>query len=225
MEIDLEQALRFMGYSGQPLTDELKERLAQMAVTCKDITKASFVWKAFDIDLQASSESRVVLKDCPLVLEGTSIAKHLEGATKAVLFAATLGLANERELRALTSVNSLDALLFSACSNALIEQVAECAQQTVCDWAKVQNLFGKMRFSPGYGDLPLAIQPAFLNTLTAQKTIGLNVSETNLLIPTKSITAIVGLFDKQPDKTYAPCTDCVACEFCSYREKGLICHG
>lgn len=223
LPVDKEQALRFMGYSGQVLTADLESRFQQMVKKCGDITKASYVWRLFDIE--SISSQAVTLKNNQLVLEGASIANHLEGAVQVVLLGATLGLANEREAHALASVNSLDALLFNACSNALIEQVADLAQNEINDWAKERGLFAKMRFSPGYGDLPLTIQPQFLKVLGAQKSIGLHVLPTNILVPMKSITAIVGLFDYEIDASFVSCKQCAAFEFCSYREKGIICHG
>ncbi|MGN0301283.1 MAG: vitamin B12 dependent methionine synthase [Anaerotardibacter sp.] len=223
LDVDLDCALRFMGYTGQELTADLVARLQQMAQKCSAVAKPSYVWRLFDIE--SITPQAVVLKGQPLVLEGSSITHHLEGATQVVLLGATLGLVHERESQALASINSLDALLFNACSNALIEQVADFVQNDINEWAKKNGLFAKMRFSPGYGDLPLDIQPQFLKVLGAQKSIGLHVLPTNILVPMKSITAIVGLFNYETDTSFIPCTQCAAFEFCSYREKGIICHG
>ena len=83
-----------------------------------------------------------------------------------------------------------------------------------------------MRFSPGYGDLPLAVQPRFIEALDAQKLLGLSVNSSLLLVPAKSVTAVVGLFSTVPQTpTRTPCQDCIAREYCSYLEKGITCYG
>ena len=49
------------------------------------------------------------------------------------------------------------------------------------------------RFSPGYGDFSLEHQPALLSLLDTQRRIGLTLSEGGMMLPTKSVTAIVGI--------------------------------
>ena len=49
------------------------------------------------------------------------------------------------------------------------------------------------RCSPGYGDLPLSLQPHLLSALNANKLLHITLSDTLLMIPQKSITAIVGI--------------------------------
>ena len=48
------------------------------------------------------------------------------------------------------------------------------------------------RFSPGYGDLPLSVQPAFAQELDLES-LGVAVTDSYLLVPQKSITALVGV--------------------------------
>lgn len=61
---------------------------------------------------------------------------------------------------------------------------------------------------PGYGDFPISCQRALLRALEAPKRIGLTATETMMLTPTKSVTALVGL---SPEA--APCRPdgCRAC--------------
>lgn len=47
------------------------------------------------------------------------------------------------------------------------------------------------RFSPGYGDLPLEVQRDLLRLLAAES-IGVQLTESNLMVPQKSITALLG---------------------------------
>ena len=72
--------------------------------------------------------------------------------------------------------------------------------------AAARGLRTNFRFSPGFGDLPLAVQPAFLAALDAPRRIGLAATAGNLLVPTKSVTAVVGLFEGEPSSASARST-------------------
>ena len=54
------------------------------------------------------------------------------------------------------------------------------------------------RFSPGYGDLPLSVQPAFLAALDATRRLGITLTSSFLMVPTKSVTAFVGVARPSP---------------------------
>ena len=79
------------------------------------------------------------------------------------------------------------------------------------------------RYSPGYGDLPLDIQGSFIKSINAEKLIGLTVSKHNLLMPRKSVTAIVGIIDKKYEQHKKGCEVCKNYENCSYRREGISC--
>jgi cobalamin-dependent methionine synthase I len=51
----------------------------------------------------------------------------------------------------------------------------------------------KGRYSPGYGDLSLSFQPVLLNELNAAKLLGITLTDSYLMIPRKSISAIIGV--------------------------------
>lgn len=53
--------------------------------------------------------------------------------------------------------------------------------------------FAARRFSPGYGDLPLSLQPAMLRLTGADRMLGVQAGPSFLMTPMKSVTAVVGL--------------------------------
>ena len=56
-----------------------------------------------------------------------------------------------------------------------------------------EGLYLRPRFSPGYGDFPLNCQPQILHGLEAGKRVGITLTEGFLMMPTKSVTAVMGL--------------------------------
>ncbi len=173
----------------------------------------------------AASGPYVDVVGTSLRLEGYSIVEHLEGATECVLLACTLGAKSEQELTRLNVLNPLDALIYDAACSALIERAADAAEAELVAAAAARGMHTNWRYGPGYGDLPLSVQPQFLSVLKAYETIGLTVTETNLLLPTKSITAVFGLFPKPWDKEKPRiCTTCNMRDFCTIRAAGRTCH-
>ena len=59
-------------------------------------------------------------------------------------------------------------MLYDACCNLLIEEVARAAQDDITREAARAGLFTRMRFSLGNGDLPLTIQPQPIKAIAAK---------------------------------------------------------
>ena len=81
---------------------------------------------------------------------------------------------------------------------------------------KEEHLFLRPRFSPGYGDLPLSIQGRFLDTIEATKRAGIYLSEGDIMLPEKSVTAIMGVSEVNSHCRIEGCEAC-ANTTCAYR--------
>ena len=88
------------------------------------------------------------------------------------------------------------------------------------------TLAATTRFSPGYGDLPLSCQPAFLVASGADRALGICATAAHLLVPAKSITAVIGLY---PGRGFvregARCSTCPVADSCALRAQGRTCYG
>mgnify|MGYP000808145703 CR=1 FL=1 len=79
------------------------------------------------------------------------------------------------------------------------------------------------RFSPGYGDWDIAVQPLVAAALDTARRAGLCVTDTNLMTPRKSVTAILGVSDHPVKGHLAGCGHCVLRTRCEYRKRGKTC--
>lgn len=170
---------------------------------------------------------QVALAGCGLVLEGNSIAEHLRGACKVALMACTLGAVSEREMRKHEAISVADGVMFGSCCSAFVEAAANVTEGLIVGFAHDMGLTTNWRFSPGYGDLPLSAQPALLKALDASRRLGIAVTSTNMLVPVKSVTAVLGLFEKPADGGEArdACAICRLRDGCELRKRGVTCHG
>lgn len=149
--------------------EELKERLTLRAVYTE-------VYVSFDGDIADFGFYKV---------ESNSLKKFLGGNTSAYIFAATIGIGTDMLINRYSTLSPSRAVILDGCATAAIE----CWCDYLCD-----EFFGvpcQERFSPGYGDLPLSMQSKFIEYLSTHLNIGLSMTDSYLLTPTKSVTAIV----------------------------------
>lgn len=119
------------------------------------------------------------------------LAKNLAGCTHVVAFAATVGLGIDRLIARYSSLSPVRALCLQAIGAERIESLCDTFQTELC----YATFHGRIhaRFSPGYGDLPLDFQREIFRTLDCPRRIGLSLSESLLMSPTKSVTALIGI--------------------------------
>ncbi len=223
-----DEVLRYLGYRGQKLTAELECRLQATMERSLDIARPVAALRSFvvkDAPDPDAEHPAVSLLGCALRLEGHDIARHLVGASEVVLMALTLGAGVDRELRRLSLTDSLEQVLFDAVATALVERAADSCEARVRAYAANKSQFCSWRFSPGYGDLPLEIQPAFLSTLDAARRLGITLTPSNLMVPTKSVTAVIGVHPTPQPGLASSCSICSLKEFCSLRAAGTTCRG
>jgi len=120
------------------------------------------------------------------------LSKNLSGCREAFVFAVTLGHGVERLLSKMSRLSSADFFIYDAACSALAESVCDIAENIIKG-----DIFCKPRFSPGYGDLPLSVQKDVLSVLNAEKLLGITLTDTNLMIPQKSITAFIGIRNQE----------------------------
>ncbi len=116
--------------------------------------------------------------------------KNLGQCKRAAVFAVTLGSDVDRLLIKLGKLMPSEQFVTDAIASALAESACDEAEKLIFD-----GLSHAPRFSPGYGDLPLETQKPLLSFLDAEKTVGITLSPSLLMTPTKSITAIAGILE------------------------------
>ena len=72
------------------------------------------------------------------------------------------------------------------------------------------------RFSAGYGDFKVENQRLFFEYLESTKLLGLTLNDSYLMSPSKSVTAIVGIYDCEGKEQAQGCKACVLKD-CEYR--------
>lgn len=221
VELNKQEILRYLGYKRkQELSLEIEAEIDQLMNEVQKIAKPRYAFLVFDCEVREPNQTIQIL-GTDLILSGKSIYNHLKNAKKVVLLAATLGIEVERQIRKYELTAMSKGLILDACCTEYIEKICDLAECEIEQEVLTQGLILNRRFSPGYGDLALAVQPDLLAVLEADKRLGINLSESLLMIPRKSVTAIIGLFDEEklarPRRKKINCADCHLNQTCNYR--------
>lgn len=215
-QIDREQALRYMAYKGGAISETALAELEECEKKLLETVRPVFVYRVFRIKGLYPLE----LENGP-VFEGNDISAHLEGCEYAAVFAVTIGADVDALIRRLQVGDMAKSVITDALASAAAEQATDLAEDEIR-----KSLPGKYftwRYSPGYGDLPLSVQPKLLKVLNAGKTAGIVLQKENMMSPMKSVTAIMGVSDNEIEKKRMGCAECRSFEGCSLRRKGLHC--
>lgn len=216
--INRAEAFRYMGCKGGAIPASIDALSTECERSLLGKITPKFVWRIFDIEETARG---VEVKNTTLVFKGKSIAAHLRGCEKCVLLAATLGAGADGVIRAYEAVAMEKAVIADSLASAAIEQVCNAAEQEIQSQLAGYNF--TWRYSPGYGDFPLDIQGEFIKALDAGKRIGLSVSESLILTPRKSVTAVMGISEHEISKGRRGCGCCDLKGQCEYRKRGSHC--
>ena len=128
--------------------------------------------------------------------ESKTAVSRLDGCQYVALFAATVGIEIDRLVAKYISVEPSKGVLLQAIGAERIESLCDSVCDEFTKGAKAKGYTARTRFSAGYGDLPLEIQRTVCNVLDCARKIGVTLTDSLLMAPTKSVTAFVG-FSKE----------------------------
>ena len=217
LPISKAEAARYMGVKGEP-DSAVAELLDRAEKQVRETLRPKYVYLETDITI---TDEGVLLGAMTEPLTGEDIKRHLQGCNKAVLLAATLSQGADKLIRQAAVTDMAYSLALDCICSAAVEQVCDRAEEEI--FAKEKALYRTWRFSPGYGDLPITVQRGFLLALNAQRRIGLTVTDSCLLIPSKSVTAVIGISDAPIERGRRGCAICTMKDSCAYRLSGSTC--
>lgn len=129
-----------------------------------------------------------------VTLKSMSLSRLLSNSMDVVLMAATVG--QNIVDRVMDEIKNKDAAL-GVILDAVASETADAALDWMVDFInKMIRREGKkltgMRYSPGYGDLPLSNQRLIFDVLNLER-LGISITERYMLVPEKSVIAIAGV--------------------------------
>ena len=211
MDIRTKEAVRYLGYGRHAIDDRTFELIQDSFRELESNSEARFVYRIFEI----SGRKQDCLTIGTMPIKSQDLYKNLKDCNKAVLFAATLGLQVDRAIKTYTITDVSRAVVMQACAAAMLEEFCDFKVEEIARELE-KGLYLRPRYSPGYGDFSITHQKEVLEMLDASKRIGLTLTQANMLIPMKSVTAVIGISEKDESCHKSGCESCAKTE-CMYR--------
>ncbi len=207
-----QETLRYLGYGRkQPdsqveaLLNDCREELEQ-ALACR------YVKRECSLEFVGEKGIRTELFSA----ESKNLRKNLRDCQSVLVFAATIGLGADQLIRRYEKFRVSRAVVIQAMAAAMIEEYCDCLNR---EWKKEYRDGGRYlrpRFSPGYGDFPLECQRGIIDGLEAGKRIGLTLTDSLIMMPSKSVTAVIGISSVPAGCVLEGCEACSKTD-CEYR--------
>ncbi|MDE6149476.1 MAG: methionine synthase [Ruminococcus sp.] len=218
LHLNRAEAMRYMGYKNKKPDENVLSIIDECESALLKVCKPRYIYKVFDIQ---NLENGISVIGTSLLFKGNDIRSHLSECNKCILLCATVSIEADKIIRSYETIDMTKAVIADCLASAAVEQVCNQAEIEIKNNLPDYNF--TWRFSPGYGDFPLNIQPEFLNVLDAQKRIGVNCTESLILIPRKSVTAVMGISKNKISKGKRGCVSCNMRDRCEYRKRGDHC--
>ena len=196
LNIDPIETKRYAGLRNVKVLDE-----RNIIKACEDaqiFIKIKGIWKIYNYDYK----NQTILSDPNIKIVGKSIGNHLKNCDKVICIAATVGETIENEITHRFEIGDyLDSILLDAAATTAVEQVADSMENAIRQEIERKGYDMRWRYSPGYGDWSLEEQENLFH-LSGAEEIGIKLSSAMMMTPRKSITAIIGLINKNSNDKY-----------------------
>ena len=213
----VDDALRFMGVPREARSGELAEKVRRTFELLEGFARPRRVWGRFPV----SVEGQGICLGGAVRIESGDLARLMARSRECWILAVTLGPEVDRRILLAQKRDMLDGMALDACASvradALCDETEGEIFQELCE-----GEFPTLRFSPGYGDAPLAASAELIALLDATRRIGLSMTRSHMMAPVKSVTALIGISNQKEDRSRS-CARCALDSACPYRKRGERC--
>ena len=211
--VQKKEIYRYLGFGASEPADAVRALADEVLSELLSVIKPKSIYRIYACGAYGSG-----VRVGDMDFKSSALAGNLAQCNKAALFAATPGLEADKLLQRYEIVNMAKASIAQACGAACIEAYCNLMQEQIrlaAQEAGGEPLYIRPRFSPGYGDLPLETQRDIFRALECTKRIGLTLTQSLLMYPTKSVTAFIGLTRNPQGCHVGKCKSCkkTDCEF------------
>ena len=218
MDIRTKEAVRYLGYGKNAVDEKILQEIQNCFRELEELADKKSIYRIFELSLKDENE----LKIGNIEICSRNLQTNLKDCKQVVLLAATLGTEVDRLIRKNQVVDMAKAVVMQACAATLLEEYCDELQSEVTEQFKQQRQYIRPRFSPGYGDFSILHQKDILAMLDASKMIGVTMTDSYMLTPTKSVTAVIGIGDKEVKCNLNRCEECKKTD-CTYKKELEIC--
>ena len=216
IEINKDEVLRYLEYKGQDISDGLKSTIDECINLIKNKINPRYMLRVYPIRVDKFS---IYIQGTGIKLESRELYNLLKECDKCIVMAATLGLEAEKEIKKYSHSDLTKCIIIDSCATTAIEEVCDFIQDDLEKELLKKGEYLTTRYSPGYGDLSIDKNVDIINLLNTQKEIGLTITGNSIMIPRKSVVAIMGIAKSKPKKNKKSCSNCINNFDCKYKKE------
>ena len=206
------ELLRYLGCKNGTVPDEnTKVLIDQCKQELEQAASPRVTWREYSLSIQ----DHVIDMTC-FQTRSKSLERNLKDCEQILLFAATLGSQVDVLLHRYNMIQMSKAVVMQAASVAMLETFCDEENQKLKEAYQEKGWYLRPRFSPGYGDFSLECQRQIAPALELSKRIGVTLTDSLLMAPSKSVTAVIGLSRLPRNCTVQGCEVCAKRD-CAYR--------
>lgn len=200
---NIKEIYRYMGYKKSDPDETIKKLTEKLIKEAEDIFSYKACFEKFPVEIVNNNVDLGFVS-----AKSNSLIKNLKDCHEIILFTATLGTEFDRLLIKYSKSSPSSAVILNAIGTAYIEAWCDKIYNDFKINEQKLNYYLRPRFSPGYGDLPLEIQKNIFSVLDCSRKIGVSLTDSLLMTPSKSVSAIIGISKINTDCALSGCEKC-----------------
>ena len=179
MDVELPKVMQYLRMGGAVPEGALADRIAALSVMAGREMRPRRAWLRMKAPQRWLDESK-------------ALSMRLSGCRDVYLACGTIGAEYDAFHRRVSVRSGADALIVQAIGAAAVEKVMDSIEDDIrAELFPGEDLVA--RYSPGYADFPLSEQRTLLSLLDASRRAGISLSDDFLMIPSKSVSAVIGV--------------------------------
>lgn len=209
IKIDTSEVFRYLGYGKNEPDESIYNLTAECIEEVREKLSPKACYDKFDI-VRCDDNS---IGFATIKTNSKALIKNLKDCDEVIIFVATIGADIDRLIQKYSIINPSKAVVLQSIGAVFVEAWCDIICQRI---RNMYNKYQRPRFSPGYGDFELTKQSEIFELLDCHRKIGVILAESLLMIPTKSVSAVIGLSDKNLKCEMSGCEICKNLQ-CEYR--------
>lgn len=182
------EILRYMRTNSKTQDEQILNLVDRAMEMTEEAAEPKTIYRIFDCNV---TEDSLIIGD--FCFNSKRLAENLKGCRRIVVFGATLGIECDTLIRKTAATDIALAMAVQASAASKIEEVCDALEKVI---KKEHGVSLRQRYSPGYFDLDITEQKKVFKLLDITKRTGLTLTDTCQMVPSKSVTAFIGIDDR-----------------------------
>lgn len=214
MKVNSHEVYRYLGFGNTEPDDRTKELIRTVIEELIGVSRPRCFYRAFPLTLLPED---TVDFSC-FKVKSKNLSENLGDCDQVILFAATIGTGADLLIRRYSRLEMSRAVVLQAAGAAMIEAYCDEENERLKLKFQKEGYSLRPRFSPGYGDFSLSAQRELTQVLEAERRVGITLTDSFQMIPSKSVTAVIGAGRTENKSETEGCEVC-GNKNCSYRRE------